>query len=153
MNIDTSLLEKTKLDKLLQRLQKRGDDEGKKFAQKILDNAKVGKPTALSQANGTTSKSGQENVKSTQSDTTKKDRQGETKRPPTESKVVNGISAGKAKTALADPKPLAKTVSDAADSKAKIVNVPSKPSAFFSSLKSASKKPGTSARSDDQGSM
>ena len=154
VNIDMSLLEKTKLDKLLQRLQKRGDEEGKTLAQKILDNAKIGKPTAPNHANGTVTKAGQDNARAAQSDTTKKDKQGDIKRPSIEgnAKNMNGISAGKVKGSSGDPKPVAKIGPDAADSKAKVVNVPSKPSAFFSSLKSASKKPGTSAKSDDQNS-
>ena len=151
-NIDTSLLEKTKLDKLLQRLHKRGDEEGKKLALKILDNAKSadGKPSIASHGPSLASKSGQDSIKSMSSDV-KKDRQGEVKRPVNEanSKGVNGTVTSKAKASPGDARSTSKSGSDSTDSKAKVINVPSKPSAFFSSLKSASKKPGTSTRSDD----
>ena len=155
-NVDTSLLEKTKLDKLLQRLQKRGDEEGKKLALKILDNAKAAdvKPTVASHGSSSISKSSQESAKSLNIDVTKKDRQGEAKKPPSEAnaKGVNGTVTSKAKTSSGDARFTSKSGSDSTDSKAKVINVPSKPSTFFSSLKSASKKPGTSTKSDDANS-
>ncbi|KAL9131279.1 MAG: hypothetical protein Q9217_000767 [Psora testacea] len=155
-NINTSLLDKTKMDKLLIRIQKRGDDQGKSLAHKILDNAKAagGKTTSTPQANGTASKSPLVASKTSNGNDFKKERQTDPKRHSTEtSKGINSATIAKATTSSGDSKTSAKApLSDGAATKTKATSGALKPSGFFSSLKSASKRPGTSTKAEDSSS-
>lgn len=154
VTIDQSILEKTKLDKVLPRIVKRGDDQGKTFAQKILDkaaNVSKQKTNASSlegqQPNGVASKtpSDHKSINREQSD---------------EMKKISGVSSKEstltapAKSAnpsvKVDAKVSAKTtIADSAAAKVKANNSVTKPTGFFAGLKSASKKPGTSAKSEE----
>ena len=162
--IDQALLEKTKMDKVLPRLVKRGDDEGRKFAQKVLDNAaEVSKQKTagvkalkLDQPNGTAAKIQKGRSESSDSKDVEKE-QAAVRKPST---VANKLSSSGAMAkpsamtarqpaAKADAKATAKTAAaDASVAKIKANNITAKPSGFFSSLKSASKKPGTSSKED-----
>ncbi|KAG8529457.1 uncharacterized protein KY384_006094 [Bacidia gigantensis] len=152
-NIDNSLLEQTKVDKILQRLFKRGDEQGKSLTQKVLQNAKLAdkKSTSISQINGAPRKTS--DASKTSDIVFKKDRQNDTKKMATDlnHKGPNGVSSTKERASSEDAKSSSKTKPDAVDSKTKVVNVAAKPSGFFSSLKSASKRPGTSTKSEDGG--
>lgn len=151
-NIDASLLEKTKVDKLLQRILKRSDEEGKALARKVFENAKSGseKPATTAQINGFSKQPTEGVNRLSDNEIAKKERTVDAKKTSAEpvSKSVNPSTQPKAKPA-ADVKSISKTPSDAGDTKQKVVNVAAKPSAFFSSLKSASKRPGTSSKAED----
>ncbi|KAL9105039.1 MAG: hypothetical protein Q9163_000052 [Psora crenata] len=155
-NIDTSLLEKTKMDKPLVRIQKRGDDQGKTLAQAILQNAKAAgeKPTSTPRANSTAKNSAPDALKIPNINHSKKERQSDSKKSPSEtSKAANSAFPVKAASASGDSKASAKAyLSEAVAMKTKVINVAAKPSGFFSSLKSASKKPGTSTKAEDANS-
>lgn len=139
---------------MLPRIIKRGDDQGKTFAQKILDkaaNVSKQKTTVKSveglQLNGVASKtpSDHKSIKREQSDDVKKisgvSSKGSNLTPP--AKLANP-------SVKVDAKVSAKTtVADSATAKAKANNSITKPTGFFAGLKSASKKPGTSAKSED----
>ena len=162
VTIDQSILEKTKLDKVLPRLAKRGDDQVKQFAQEILDNApKVSKQRATGEAlvqsqqsSGSTAKPSSERPRAPDVN--------ETKPMRSDAKKASGV-AGKAtmtaksanapearqSSAKTDSKTAVKTVGMDNSSKLKANHITAKPSSFFSSLKSASKKPGTSAKLED----
>jgi len=154
VTIDQSILEKTKLDKVLPRIIKRGDDQGKAFAQKILDKAAIvskQKTTAKAgegqQPNGVALKppSDHKNIKREQSDDSRRI-------SGVSSKGSSLIAAAKSAPPLAkvDAKVSAKTVAaDPAAARTKANNSVTKPTAFFAALKSASKKPGTSAKGED----
>ena len=147
-NIDTPLLEKTKVDKLLQRILKRSDEEGKALAQKILENAKGEneKAAVKPQINGVSKKPTHGANGPLDDVSVKKERTVDAKRLSAE--PASKGSSLKAKPSH-DVKSVSKTASDAVDAKPKVVNVAAKPSAFFSSLKSASKRPGTSTKAED----
>ena len=135
------------MDKLLQRFEKRGDEEGKSLTKKIVDNAKRAnrKSSVGSHANGVKRKTSMDDAKIGPIDTNKK-----VSTEPSSTKASAGSpTTGKSKSAGIDAKANTKSVSDASDSKTKVVNVAAKPSGFFSSLKSASKKPGSSTKSED----
>ena len=164
------MLEKTKLDKVLPRIVKRGDDQGKLLAQKVLDNAEAvtkkktadGTPPQPQQFKGTAmikpatpisrsldAASGMKKAKvqegsgaqSLKKLVTSASQPGQA---TTSSTKVSGIVSTKNQPAKADPKTTAKGTAPAAATKVKTNHVVAKPSAFFSSLQSASKKPGTS---------
>ena len=165
------MLEKTKLDKVLPRVIKRGSEKGKVFAQKAQDNiSAASKQKALdsktvqltetkgdSVARATTASSqnvgemsgfkkpiangsvGQQSVRKT----------GAANAATTSSAVaVNTKSSGsitkKPPTESRTPTTAKPTTTPTNAPKTKINHVPAKPSAFFTSLQSASKKPGTS---------
>ena len=156
--IDQSVLELTKVEKVLPRLVKRGDDQGKKFAQKVLDNAaNVSKQKVAEEKSAQGQDANAANAK-TLGDGARNSNFNETKQRPTDSK--KGDKAVAAKTASGseprltpskvDAKVGAKAPSaDTSSTKAKVNNVTGKPSGFFSSLQSASKKPGTSSKLKD----
>ena len=152
-NIDALLLEKTKIDKLLQRIQKRGDDQGKTLTRSILDNAKVAgdRPDSAPQTNGSIKKPALDAVKTSIGNDLRKERQNDMRKPSSEgSKGASSTTAAKVATSSGDPKvPARGPPSDATATKTKLINVAAKPSGFFSSLKSASKRPGTSTKADD----
>ncbi|KAL6721369.1 hypothetical protein ACLMJK_000472 [Lecanora helva] len=161
VTIDQEMLEKTKFDKVLPRLLKRGDDQGKVLAQKILDNAaeisqqktNTGKAGQRPQSNGDSPKiSGDTKVlKHDQVDDSKKV-------SSVSSKGLTANKTNKSSSALdhrqspikAEVKSAAKTTgSDASTVKVKTNHVTAKPTGFFAGLKSASKKPGTSAKAEE----
>ena len=154
--IDQSILEMTKVEKVLPRLVKRGDDQGKKFAQKVLDNAaskqKVGEEKSAQgqETNAANAKLLGDGARSSNSV--------EAKPRPIDAKkgdkgVANKLTSGsEARTtpSKVDAKAGTKTpTADTSSTKAKVNNVTGKPSGFFSSLQSASKKPGTSSKLKD----
>ena len=158
VTIDQTMLEKSRLDKVLPRLVKRGDDQGKIFAQKILDNsARLSKQKITSgrggqaqQANGSTTKTANDSkeIKREQTDEDKK----------TLSTIAKGSNLGKITKSIesrqspakADAKTGTKTAgSETSASKIKTNHITTKPTGFFAGLKSASKKPGTSAKLEE----
>ena len=157
--IDQSVLEVTKVEKVLPRLVKRGDDQGKRFAQKVLDNAadvskqklaeekSVQGQEANAKANPKLSNNGAQSSNPNETkprpvDTKKGDKGGanksgsgsESRQPPTKVEAKSGTKISSA---------------DASSTKAKTNTITPKPSGFFSSLQSASKKPGTSSKLKD----
>ena len=154
--IDQSILEMTKVEKVLPRLVKRGDDQGKKFAQKVLDNAaskpKVGEEKSAQgqETNAANSKLLGDGARSSNSN--------EAKTRPIDAKkndkgVANKLSSGseaRIPQSKVDGKAGTKTpTADTSSTKAKVNNITGKSSGFFSSLQSASKKPGTSSKLKD----
>lgn len=174
--VDQEILEKTKVDRVLQRLTKRGDQEGKLAARKILENAAnvtkqknaQGNP---SQAPGSIEPRVKSNGliqptsdKSRLPDSNAGVRQpqatalsaGQINQRPRIGATASGTSATasskpatlKAKrlqSGKADPNPVGKpTSAPVAVPKVKNNHVSAKPTNFFMSIQSASKKPGTS---------
>ena len=156
--IDQSILEATKVEKVLPRLVKRGDEQGKRFAQKVLDNAAdaskqktVGEKSAQSQemydANAKLLSDGARNPSSNE---TKVSRPTDAKKgdKSVATKTASGSDVRQPSTKV-DSKAGIKTASADASSKVKASTSTTKPSGFFSSLQSASKKPGTSTKLKD----
>ena len=147
VSIDASLLEQTKMDKVLPRFVKRGDEQGKLWAQKILDNASkatVQKDSGIENASGLGSTSnGASSAKQPLAAVieTSKPRTGTAKEPPA------GGSNKTAKIPMATKVGASKAESD--PSKNKPIPTAAKPSGFFAGLQSASKKPGTANRAKD----
>ena len=156
--IDHSVLELTKVEKVLPRLVKRGDDQGKKFAQKVLDNA-----ASVSRQKVTEDKSAQGQEDNAGSgkvlgDGARNSNSNDTKPRTVDVKkgdkaVANKTTSGsdvRLPPSKVDAKAGTKPPSaDASSTKPKINNATGKSSGFFSSLQSASKKPGTSSRLKD----
>ena len=157
--VDQSVLEVTKIEKVLPRLVKRGDDQGKRFAQKVLDNAadvskqkipdeKAAKSQEINATNaklstdGTRNSTSSENKNSRSIDAKKSDKGAANKTPPS-SEARQLPTKNDAKTGTKTPS------TDTSSQKPKASTVTSKPSGFFSSLQSASKKPGTSSKLKD----
>ena len=154
--VDQSALEVTKVQKVLPRLVKRGDDQVKKFAQRILDNA-----TEVSKQKTADEKAGQgqdmnakllgDGARSSKSNETQTPRSIDVKKGDkgVASKMASGSEARQTSAKL-DVKAGTRTPSaDAASAKAKASSGTAKSSGFFSSLQSASKKPGTSSKMKD----
>lgn len=161
MTVDESILEKTKMDKVLPRLLKRGDDRVKMFAQKVLENA----------ADASKQKTDGEKVAQNQqipgaipkstSDTrdVKRERQDDVKKTSSlasrGSTLVSAAKSANASDARHSPAKVdAKSAmkfgaADAAATKTKTNHITAKPTGFFAALKSASKKPGTSAKPEE----
>ena len=174
--VDQEILEKTKVDRVLQRLSKRGDQEGKLAARKILENAAAvtrqknaqGNPPQASgsieprvKSNGLIQPSLE---KSRPSDSNVGGRQpqaaalptGQMNQRPKLGTTTTGTSATassksttlktkRLQSGKADPTPVGKPPSaPAAAPKVKNNHVSAKPTNFFMSIQSASKKPGTS---------
>lgn len=165
------MLEKTKLDKVLPRIVKRGDDQGKLLAQRVLDNAEKvakkktadGTPPQPQEFKGTAMIKPSSGI-SRSSDAisgTKKVRADEAsgaqslKRRATSASLPGGttttstkapgVMSNKHQPVKADQKVVTtKSTASAPAPKVKTNHIVAKPSAFFSSLQSASKKPGTS---------
>lgn len=176
ITLDQAVLEKTKVDKVLQRLRKKGDEEGKKLAQKVLENA-----AAVSKQKSAESKTQHpqeledkaiqnhemskppidssrisENIAGTKKGKDADTISGQSTKQPTlnTSSPISNVTASSKSIALlgkrqqsskVDPKSSTKSSLTAAPTpKVKSNHVSAKPSGFFSSLQSASKKPGTS---------
>ena len=153
VTIDQAMLERTKMDKVLPKIVKRGNDQGKTFAQAVLDNA-----AAVSRQKSLDSKASKpmdNKLSSGKSPDNKKPSSGETvgsQAPKNTTTSSNGVSAGTKdgnitakKQSGTDAKALGKgPVSATTVPKVKTNVVAPKATSFFSSLNSASKKPGTS---------
>ncbi|KAK4693150.1 hypothetical protein P7C71_g4195, partial [Lecanoromycetidae sp. Uapishka_2] len=153
------------MDKVLARLVKRGDDDGKKFAQKVLDNAAEvskqkttgAKVVKTEPSDGATAKAQKERSPTPLTKDIKKDQPVVRKPSSVVNKPSNSATASKLARADArqsaaktDAKTLGKNAAtDASATKIKTNTVTAKPSGFFSGLKSASKKPGTSSKLED----
>ena len=156
--IDQSILELTKVEKVLPRLVKRGDDQGKRFAQKVLDNAaEVSKQKTADEKSAQSQETNDTNAKLV-GDGGRNPVSNETKvpRPIDAKKADKGVttkaasgSDSRQSSTKVDAKAGAKNQSADASTKVKVNNGTSKPSGFFSSLQSASKKPGTSSKLKD----
>ena len=163
VTIDSALLEKTKMDKILPRLVKRSDDQGKALAQIVLDNAAQNTREKAIEAKPTLDRlaSGEAAVRSLSNGTKPSDMiDSPTKERPVDAKKqsVEGVSKGSNTNIATKP---TSTVNETAkndakaprkeplSAKAAAIQAPAKPSSFFSSLKSASKKPGTASHSKD----
>ena len=132
--IDQNTLEVTKVEKVLPRLVKRGDDQGKKLAQKIIDNAAVVSKQKTVDENETKDARPIDGKKGEKGIATKNASGSDARHP----------------SAKADAKAGTKTQpADASSTKGKANAANTKPSGFFSSLQSASKKPGTSSKLKD----
>lgn len=175
--VDQELLEKTKVDRVLQRLSKRGDQEGKLAARKIVENAATvtrqktaqGNPSqasasveprvksnGLNQSSLDKSRPSEMNVVVKQPQTTTAPLTSQVNQRPKTGATASVVTAAasskpstsKAKkqpTGKADSNPVAKpTSAPAAVPKVKNNHVSAKPTNFFMSIQSASKKPGTS---------
>lgn len=169
LKVDRETLEKTKLDKLLPKLVKKGDEKTKVLAQRVLDKSGIilsnrqvpdGKQSQLhatKESNAVNSSkedsrlseglkrsrandpsSGVPNKKQANSENASPN---STKNIP---KPVSGLEKRRQQAAKADVKSGQKATSSATVvEKVKTNHIAAKPSAFFSSLQSASKKPGT----------
>lgn len=166
MTLDQTVLEKTKFDKVLPRLLKRGDNKIKELSQKILDQATALAKKKSGLATETRESSVKERTVPKPVSTSKlppepasrqsKEAGKNSVLPP--KKPASAAAPSGARTALpskttgvlskrpsgptVETKPAGSTASSAVKPKAN--HVAAKPSAFFSSLHSASKKPGTS---------
>ena len=170
ITLDQAVLEKTKVDKVLARITKKGSDRVKALAQKVLDNAAANntqksndtKPAALAQ--GGKEKAGMKvqlpNSRAVDAVVGMK-RQRESESAGIQASKKINASMAIASSVAASSKNLGsvskRTQSSKADIKAappsnsstpapkpKANHIVAKPSGFFSSLQSASKKPGTS---------
>ena len=160
--IDQPMLEKTKLDKVLPRLVKRGDDQGRIFAQKILHHAadssthkdSIDKSNQKQQTNGNITRKASADAKDGTNErlgesriildsNAKSSTQSPAQKPP-------NATDHRHTTTKADSKPNAKpTGPEAPGTKIKTTQITPKPTSFFAGLKSASKKPGTSAKLEE----
>ena len=152
------MLEMTKVEKVLPRLVKRGDDQGKRFAQTVLDNAAEvskqkttdEKSAQIQEMNGANAKLLGDGARDLKSNETKNTRPIDAKKGDrgvaTTTKIASGSDARQPSTRF-DSK--AGTKMPTADARVKVNTVTAKPSGFFSSLQSASKKPGTSSKLKD----
>ena len=155
--IDQSVLELTKVEKVLPRLVKRGDDQGKKFAQKVLDNAANVSKLKIAEDKSTQGQETNAGSAKLLGDGARHSISTDAKRSIDPKKGDKGVTNKQASGSEArllptkiDPKAGTKTPSaDASSAKAKVNNATAKPSGFFSSLQSASKKPGTSSKLKD----
>ncbi|KAL8713761.1 MAG: hypothetical protein Q9220_002287 [cf. Caloplaca sp. 1 TL-2023] len=170
ITIDQLVLEKTKMDKVLPRIVKRGEKEGKIFAQRVLDNAAaVTRQKAIDSKSSQNSDSrestdrksliGSKASSATPNENKKQQGSGEAgiqalKKGGTASVLVSsnsgsasvkGSGLASKKLSATDPKATDKGGSSAAVApRIKTNTVAPKPTSFFSSLQSASKRPGTS---------
>ncbi|KAL8749528.1 MAG: hypothetical protein Q9184_006773 [Pyrenodesmia sp. 2 TL-2023] len=169
MTIDQEVLERTKMDKVLPKIVKRGDEQGKIFAQKVLANAAAAskqksldrKSSQSSEYKDATAKKALGGSKTSSESTIaakKSQVSGEaglhlTKKGITASAAtssgsaaanVKGGSLAFRKASATEPKAADKGAPTASAAKVKTNVVAPKATNFFSSLQSASKKPGTS---------
>ena len=171
--LDQAVLTKTKIDKVLPRLVKKGDDEGKDLAQRVLNNAAAiskqksgdGKPLPSQETKEKNSKTTSiakpllehsrpsNNVPGIKKPRAENAAEQPVKKISTEGRVSSGTTTARSSALLRkrqqpakiDPKTATKpTPSSAPTPKVKTNHISAKPSGFFSSLQSASKKPGTS---------
>ncbi|KAL8999544.1 MAG: hypothetical protein Q9169_001632 [Polycauliona sp. 2 TL-2023] len=153
VTIDQAMLERTKMDKVLPKIVKRGNDKGKAFAQAVLDNAAtVSKQKSLDSKAPKISSNGV--IVGTSTDI-KKPSIGGAVGPQVPKNVTassNSVSTAAKGSNLATKKPSATdskalnkgSAAAAAVPKVKTNVVAPKATSFFSTLQSASKKPGTS---------
>lgn len=156
--IDQAALELTKVEKVLPRLVKRGDAQGKKFAQKVLDNAaNVSKQKIAEERSAQGHETSAGNAKLL-GEGARNFNSNETKPRPTDAKKGDKGTANKTASGSEARLPSSKVdvkagtkvpSADASSTKAKANNNTAKPSGFFSSLQSASKRPGTSSKVKD----
>lgn len=158
VTIDQAMLERTKMDKVLPKIVKRGNDQGKAFAQAVLDNA-----AAVSKQKSLDSRASMPSDIKVSTGPTLNDKKPSSggvggsqtpKKSPTAATTApsNGVLAGAKggnltakKPTATDPKALNKgAVPATTGPKVKTNVVAPKATSFFSSLQSASKKPGTS---------
>lgn len=164
ITLDQAVLEKTKVDKVLARITKKGSDRVKALAQKVLDNAAAnntqkGNDTKPALIQGVKEKAGVK-VQLPNSRTVdavvgmKRQRESESAAVQPARKINASSAAASAKNvgSITKRTQLSKTDVKAAPPsnsstpapKPKANHIVAKPSGFFSSLQSASKKPGTS---------
>lgn len=169
MTIDQEVLERTKMDKVLPKIVKRGDEHGKMFAQKVLANAAAAskqksldrKSSQSSEHKDATAKKALAGSKTPSESTVaarKSQVSGEAGSQPMKkgttasSATSSGSAAANAKggslalrkAPATEPKAADKGAQAASAGKVKTNVVAPKATNFFSSLQSASKKPGTS---------
>ena len=146
-SIDASLLEQTKMDKVLPRFVKRGDEQGKILAQKILDSAAKAKTPRGSVVEVSSGVGSAPNGASSN----KQPRAGsaEAARPRTSTAKEPTTDASNKASKLSLASKTAAPNGDGDISKVKAIPTTSKPSGFFAGLQSASKKPGTSNKAKD----
>ena len=171
--VDQPLLEKTKLDKALAKLLKRGDDTVKALAQEALDSVarytkqkelevkSAQKPVGGSARGSAINEPVAPSVRGNQpSNSLKRQRESSNSSVQPAKKIAPSVSSSKSNTNVSvkatgginkgkvipksDSKSAANTNASVINTKAKVNHVVAKPSTFFSSLQSASKKPGTS---------
>lgn len=173
-NLDQAVLGGSKLDKILPRILKKGDEEGKELAQKIFQNAAInskqkytdGKPPHVQAAkdkdgkHNASVKPSIDNTRVTNSIPGIKKSRGvdipsvqPVKKATDTGHVLSGAGSAKSAGPFAKRpqvvKPELKAFSKSAPTittlnQKKANHISAKPSGFFSSLQSASKKPGTS---------
>ena len=159
--MDQSLLERTKLDKVLPKLVKRGDDKIKSLGQQILDNAEQSskqKPAESRLGQTVESKAGVSSTQGRASElaaSLKRQRdaapstvvgvkKGSISKPGSSVSTKTGGSLTKASFPIkGEAKSSTSSTTNSIPAKVKVNHVVAKPS-VFSSLQSASKKPGTS---------
>ncbi|KAK5454264.1 hypothetical protein LTS15_006264 [Exophiala xenobiotica] len=160
--LDSEMLEMTKLSKILQRLNKKASTEVKALAQTVLDNAVAAsakkKTAGIKAENAASPQVGGSPAESARKELVagmKRAREGDAAPQPVPKKVVKVQSSKplalqnaerrKALEALkAGGKPVTTAANPAAPAKAKVAVAPPPKSAVFSTLMSASKRPGTS---------
>lgn len=170
VTLDQAVLEKTKFDKVLPRLIKRGDGRVKELAQRVLDNAAALAKKKAELSHDARDVSAKEKGPSKPLPTSKppppepvlvarRPKEGERNGTLPQKKTIpaattsvfrapgsvkgTGMFSKRPSVSTADNKPaVPNTTQNAA--KPKTNHIAAKPSGFFSSLQSASKKPGTS---------
>jgi len=162
--LDQSLLERTKLDKLLPKLVKRGDEKIKSLGQQILDNVEQSskqKPADSKSAQTVESKAGSLSTQGRASELVASVKRQRDNASPAVTGLKKGTSTSLSKPGAAaaikatgglskashpvktEAKSSASSTASTIPAKVKVNHVVAKPS-VFSSLQSASKKPGTS---------
>ena len=147
------------MEKVLPRLVKRGDDQGKRFAQKVLDNAAdfskqktVDEKSAPShELNDANAKLLSDGARNPTSNETKVSRPTDAKKGDKNvaTKTASGSDARQPSIKVDAKAGTKMTSADASSTKVKVSTGIAKSSGFFSSLQSASKKPGTSSKLKD----
>jgi len=178
LKIDQETIEKTKLDKLLSRLVKKGDDQVKVLAQKLLEKFGLSAKKTVSDSKSVQSQASKDSImnklstdgprSSDSASGIKRPRPNDTSGSPPNKKqagLANGTSTSsnapktvsllekrRQQAAKAESKSTGKTpLSAAVPERVKAHHIAAKPSTFFSSLQSASKKPGTSKSATNVG--
>ncbi|KAL8672387.1 MAG: hypothetical protein Q9168_003160 [Polycauliona sp. 1 TL-2023] len=155
VTIDQAMLERTKMDKVLPKIVKRGNDKGKAFAQAVLDNA-----ATVSKQKSLDSKASKLSINNLPVGTSLDNRKPSTggavgpQVPKNTTPSSNGVPVGAKgsnpavkKPSATDPKVLNKGgVAATSVPKVKTNVVAPKATSFFANLQSASKKPGTSMK-------
>ncbi|KAK5686721.1 hypothetical protein LTR17_026898 [Elasticomyces elasticus] len=163
--LSNAILEKTHLDKVLQRYVKKGDAKTQYFAKRIVSNAAAAVDTvkdvtaqgnklaAPAKAGNATSlpakRPDPEPVAGIKRPASNSGEGGVVKKPATMAARANGVAAAAKPTGVVKRPATGTTAAKAALPTATITKtkqVSSKPSSFFSSLQSATKKPGTSIK-------